>query len=57
MDSQSVCSTVLLPFESIIEEHQIVLNHFENEDAIRNFISFEMIDSKVIKNQNDILLK
>ena len=55
MDSQSVCFAVHLSSNEVIEEEAfVVLDHFENEDDVQNF---ELIDSEIMKNHNDILVE
>ena len=55
MNSQSIYFVVHLYSDQVIEEEEfVVLDHFENENAIQ---SFELIDSKIMKNQNDILVE
>ena len=47
----------LLPFEIVIEEEKVVLDHFENGETIQDFTYFEIRKLKTLENQGEILVE
>ena len=50
MHSKSRFYAFLLPFEIVIEEEKVVLDHFENGETIQDFTAFEITKSKTLEN-------
>ena len=57
MNSKSRFYAFLLPFEIVIEEEKVVLDHFENGETIQDFTAFEITKSKTLENQGEILVE